>query len=422
MRFKVLGIITLMIHYLVSQKLREEDPLRVYFENIDWSFISRLTSQFYSKKGMKAFNPMSMYKALLCIYLGEANSERDIATKLRYDVRLQYYCGFDFFDTPEHSSFTVFRQRLGCSVFYEIMHQVIAQAIAVGLVKGLLNTATDSTHIWAYSNKFGFKLCDHKDKSQCDCLRYYTDKDAQWGHKSKTYAFFGYKIHLIVDVESQIPLEVIVTSGQTADNEPANDLLDGALKNHPQAKINSNAMDAGYDDGKIYEHNAQKGIAPIIALNPRNVSDTNSIDHPEVTIDKQGNPHCRKTGYRLIKDGTEPSRNNRQKIVCSPTGCRANCPFRKECCGESTIGKTFYLYPQRELRMLGIIPRGSDQWKLLYNGRTSTERTHSQLKTTKHKLHLPKVRGIENIKIHVFLSICGLIVKTIGLSLANKAL
>lgn len=419
MKFKILSLVSLIIHYFVSFKIRENDPLKIYFESIDWSFITRLTSPLYSKKGAKAYDPISMYKALLCIYLGEASSDRDIAERLKYDVRLQYHCGFDFFDTPDHSSFTIFKQRLGSALFYEIMHQLIAQAIAVGLIKKLINTATDSTHIWAYSNKFGFKLCDCKDKKKCNCKKYYTDSDAKWGHKSKTYSFFGYKIHLIVDVESQLPLDVIVTSGEAPDNESANDLLDSALERHPEVTINSNAMDAAYDDGEIYEHHSEKEIAPIIALNPRNVSDTNSIEHPEVTIDKEGNPFCKKTGYRLVKDGTDKKRNNRQKVVCSPTGCRVGCPFRKECCGNSAIGKTFYLYPQRELRMLGIIPRGSEEWKKLYNGRTSSERTNSQLKTPKHKLHLPRVRGLKNIEIHSFLSISGLIVKTIGIFLAN---
>jgi hypothetical protein len=73
-----------------------------------------------------------MFKALLLIYLGQADSERDLAEKLQFDVRLQSLCGFDFFNTPSHVSFHDFRERLGSELFYSILHQLIAQAITNG--------------------------------------------------------------------------------------------------------------------------------------------------------------------------------------------------------------------------------------------------------------------------------------------------
>ena len=110
-----------------------------------------------------AYVPISMFKALLLIYLGQAESERELAVKLQFDVRLQSLCGFDFFDTPAHSSFHYFREPLGSETFHEILHQIIAQAIAIGVINKLVNTAIDSTHLWAYSSKFGIKVCQCKE-------------------------------------------------------------------------------------------------------------------------------------------------------------------------------------------------------------------------------------------------------------------
>jgi len=70
----------------------------------------------------------------------------------------------------------------------------------------------------------GIKICQCPGK--CQCLRKYSDTDAKWGHKTKEYAFFGYKVHLVVDAQSQLPIEAIVTSGEVPDNTQAIDLID----------------------------------------------------------------------------------------------------------------------------------------------------------------------------------------------------
>jgi len=353
-----------------------------------------------------------MFKALLLIHLGQADSERDLAEKLEFDVRLQLLCGFDFFDTPSHVSFHNFRERLGSELFYDILHQLIAQAIAAGVIKKIINTAVDSTHVWANSNRFGVKVCQCSGK--CKCLRKYSDPDARWGHKTKTYSFFGYKVHLIVDTQSQLPIEVIVTSGEVPDNTQAADLIDGAKEHHPEITITSSAMDAAYDDTDVYRHCVEHDIHPIISLNPRNQEKDTLPVSPKVNMDKDACFSCSMTGLRLVKNGTDPKRKHRLKLICPPTGDRKQCPFRESCCPNSKVGKTFYLYPLSDVRLLGTIPRGSPQWKFLYSQRTSVERTNSLLKSPTHKLNAPRVRGLEQMNIHVFLSVCALIVKTVG--------
>jgi hypothetical protein len=190
-------------------------------------------------------------------------------------------------------------------------------------------------------------------KGKCQCLRNYSDPDAQWGHKTKTYTFFGYKIHLIIDVQSQLPLEVIVTSGEAADNTQAIPLLENTQKQHPELTLLSAAMDSAYDDQAIYEHYLENEISPIIALNPRNTQGKTQIGN-DLFRDEKGTYYCARTGLPLVKNGTEPKRKGRNKIVCSPTGCRKECPFREECCANSKAGKTFYLYPSKDLRLIAL--------------------------------------------------------------------
>lgn len=411
MLFKSESLPSQFIHTLTEIKLKDDDPLKIWFSAIDWIPIHNKCFHLYSDIGAPAFNPVSMFKALLLIYLGQAESERDIGQKLQFDVRLQSLCGFDFFDTPSHVSFHNFRLRLGTGLFYDILHQLIAQAIAVGVIKNFINTAIDATHFWAYSNKFGVKVCQCKDK--CQCLKKYSDPDAKWGYKSKEYAFLGYKVHLIVDVQSQIPIEAIITSGEVHDSQQANELLNKAKEKHPEISIYSSAMDAAYDDTDIYKNCLQQDVHPIIALNSRH-QDKYSQVNQQVSIDNNGNWFCCKTKIRLVKNGTDPKRKNRLKLICSPTDKRKNCPFRQTCCPNSKVGRTFYIYPLKDVRLFGTIPRDSNEWKFLYSQRTAVERTNSQLKSPTHKLDEPRVRGMEQIQIHIYLSICALIIKTIG--------
>ncbi len=156
--------------------------------------------------------------------------------------------------------------RLGEDIFYDILHNLIAQAIVLKIIKGG-DTAIDSTHAWAYANQFGKKACSCKGK--CDYPRSYSDTDAQWGAKSKDYLFFGYKVHLIVDAKSQLPLEVKVTPGNAADSPQAKPLLKGAKQRHPEVKIDTSAMDSAYDSHENYRFAIEEAkIAPIIVLNP----------------------------------------------------------------------------------------------------------------------------------------------------------
>lgn len=412
MTFRSESIPSQLIHELAEPKLKKNDPLKIWLDAINWNFIPHLCSHLYSDVGAPAYKPVSMFKALLLIYLGQADSERDLAEKLEFDVRLQLLCDFDFFDTPVHTSFHNFRKRLGSELFYDILHQLIAQAIAVGIIKKTTNTAVDSTHLWANSSKLGIKVCQCSEK--CKCLRKYSDPDAKWGHKSKTYSFFGYKVHLIVDTQSQLPIEAIATSGEVHDSTQANNLIDGAMQNHPELTINSAAMDAAYDDTDIYRHCVEHEIHPIIAMNPRNQDKNTSPVNPKVNMDKNGCFSCGITGLPLVKNGTEPKRKHRLKLICPATKERKKCPFRESCCPNSKVGKTFYLYPLSDVRLLGTISRSSPLWKSLYNQRTSVERTNAMLKSTTHKLNNPRIRGLEQISIHTFMSVCALIVKTVG--------
>ena len=64
-------------NYEISLKLNSNDPIKIIFDNIDWSFIHPLVRERYqlSFQGANGYNPISLFKDQLLIYLGEVGSE-----------------------------------------------------------------------------------------------------------------------------------------------------------------------------------------------------------------------------------------------------------------------------------------------------------------------------------------------------------
>jgi transposase len=398
--------------YEASLKLRLNDPIKIIFDHIDWSFIHPLVNGRYSPQGAEGYDPISLFKAQLLIYLGEVNSDRKLASALRYDGRLCLLCGFNFLKTPSNGTFTNFRDRLGEDIFYEILHCLIAQAIVLKVIRGG-DTAIDSTHLWAYSHRFGKKTCSCKGK--CHCPRSYSDTDAQWGAKSKDYSFFGYKVHLIVDAKSQLPLEVEVTPANVADATQAKPLLKGAKEKHPENPIDSSSMDSAYDSYENYRFAIEEiGAAPIIAINPRGGID--AITRGSLYLSEDGSYTC-VTGFKVVYWGKDKKRG-RLKFRCPAAMGRCQCLFRSTC-SLSHYGKTFYLHPNRDYRLIGPIPRGTDLWQEKYNARTSVERAYSEEKGS-HRLANPRVKGLSKVKIHVYLALCAQVIKRIGATITER--
>lgn len=380
------------------QKLKSDDPLKIIFDAIDWSFIPSLVENFYSPQGNEAYNPISIFKCFLLPYLGEAQSMNDVAKKLKFDTRLQYLCGFFDGNTPSAGTFSNHKSKWQEDTFYKIMRALIAQLVAVGAITGK-KIAIDSSHIIAYSNP--------QKKS---------DSDARWGCKREDYYFFGYKIHLVVDTETQLPIDAKITPGNKADSPQAKPLIKNATKLvSPEVAT----MDSAYDSYDNYKTCTKFNIIPIIDINNRGRKPKNeSINlFSQLKIPRTGSDLlrigdsfiCPATHFRLLKDGKDPNRHNRQKLLCK----RKDCPLSAKCKPLKGKGRVFYVYPDHKLREAPYnILRGTNEWKLLFNSRTSVERCFSELKD-RHLLREPKVRGIWRMSIHAFLSIIALIAKRI---------
>jgi len=373
----------------IANMIPADDPLKIIFDSIDFSFIYELCKNKYSQCGRQGFNPQSLFKALLLIYLGYASSERELARKLMFDGRLCYLCGFSYGNTPKHNTFHYFRMRLGEEVFYEILLNLIAQAVCLIKAKNL-KLSIDSSHIEAFN----------------------TDKDAKWGYKSKDFSFFGYKVHLEVTQGAfPIPVSVKVTEGNKWDGHYLVELTESACK-HLSAKgknIKAVIADAGYDSVNTAKYLLQKNITPIIAENPR--SRKNSETTGQVTITAQGKLLC-PAGIELCYWGREHKRG-RIKFRCGLFKQKGEGCLFKNICYKTDYGPTFYFKEDMDIQNAMKAIRQSKSFKKTYNKRTVIERLFSILKNT-HKLSELRFKGISKVSSHIFMSISSYVCRVIA--------
>ena len=127
-------------------------------------------------------------------------SDRELYRWLWNDEALRSICDIEEREKPYHpSQMTRFRDRVGPEMLEEIMGSLITEPVEGEIIKGE-SVALDATFIKAWSRR------DPTDDSHG-----FSDPESRVGRDGKSYDL-GYKTHLAVNVESDIPLAAVVAS------------------------------------------------------------------------------------------------------------------------------------------------------------------------------------------------------------------
>jgi len=214
----------------------------------------------------------------------------------------------------------------------------------------------------------------------------YTDDDGKVTH---VVEWFGYKLHLLVDVEHEVALAYHVTDTKAGDNERIPDLVQQAKSNLPPQRLETLAYDKAADDRAVHEFLHDEGIKPIIH------NRTFQLEEPEkvlggrtplnIVYDQAGTVFC----YDRVSEpplrhamayiGHEPQRGT-LKYRCPARHQGWHCPSDAPCNGERTYGLTVRVQQAIDLRRFPSVPRATKQFERLYKGRTAIERVNARLK------------------------------------------
>jgi hypothetical protein len=293
---------------------------------------------------------------------------------------------------PDADNMSRFLARLGEEPHWTLLRAVFdVMAKRLGLVVGDLgkDTAGDSTGLAgraALSDKLKQAENAQGLPQPTGGRKEYKDDD---GKVTKVVEWFGYKLHLLVDVKHEVALAYHITDTKAGDNERIPDLIEQAQQNLPAGRIKTLAYDKAADDGGVHEFLHEENIKPIIQN--RNFK----LEEPEkvlggrtplnIVYDQAGTVFCYDqvseppVRHAMAYIGHEPKRGT-LKYRCPARHQSFACPSDARCNGERDYGLTVRIKQEIDLRRFPSIPRATKQFERLYDGRTAVERVNGRLK------------------------------------------
>ena len=138
-----------MLFIDIDDLVPENHLLKQIDKLVDFEFIYELAAPYYSTKGRKSIDPVTLIKMLLIGYLYGIKSERRLVEEVQVNIAYRWFCGLDLSDNvPEHSLFSQNRRRRfhDNTLFQDIFNHIILKCIEQGLVTGE-SVVSDGTFI-----------------------------------------------------------------------------------------------------------------------------------------------------------------------------------------------------------------------------------------------------------------------------------
>lgn len=215
----------------------------------------------------------------------------------------------------------------------------------------------------------------------------YKDDD---GKVTKVVEWFGFKLHLIVDVKHEVVLSYEITDTKAGDGETLPVLLGQAQANLPEDRIKTLAYDKAADGEDVHKLLSDEAITPLIQMRslwqtepermlPGHDGSSNVVYTEDGTIycyDKVSEPPVR---HKMAYIGHEPERET-LKYRCPAKHEGWECPMSSTCNAGKTYGKTVRVDCEIDPRRFPALPRATKKFERMYKGRTSVERVNARLK------------------------------------------
>ena len=258
------------------------------------------------------------------------------------------------------------------------------------------------------------------------------DMDADWGKKTyhgqredgtlweKVVTWFGYKIHLLVDTNYEMPIGYEVTRASESDTKHLLPLVEELKERHPQihGDIETAEADKGYDSEencrRLYD---EHGIKPVIDIRRMwRDKETKLLDPgcaDNIVYDEIGTVYCicPKTGEQrqMAYGGFEKDRMA-LKYICPVRAYGLTCSGADQC-GHAKKSERISLEIDR--RIFTPVARSSYAWERDYKGRTAVERVNSRLDVSfGFEKHF--IRGQKKMEIRVGLALCVMLAMAVG--------
>lgn len=277
-RFKKQDTGSFFGEFVYDRVVRADHFLRKLNAIVDWKPFTDQLVEYYGGGGMYGrppYDPTVVLKMLLIAYLYNL-SERQTEQHVNDSLAMKWFLGLAVDEAaPDHSTLSKFRQRLKrngrADGFEEMLTTIVRQAQQAGVEFGSIQIL-DSSHTVANVNT---SKDNQRQKRGGKPPR---DGDARWGVKhtkrerneegeviKRKQYFYGYKVHVSLNANSELITSLTVTSGERYDGHQLPVLLEQDLAK--EIPIETVTGDRGYDDSANHYLLETKGIHSAIILN-----------------------------------------------------------------------------------------------------------------------------------------------------------
>ena len=204
---------------------------------------------------------------------------------------------------------------------------------------------------------------------------YQPDTDVGWD-SSRNKFYVGYDLYMLTSCDSKNDLPIYPTLNKASRHDSVSLLLTLNEFHHrfDICLVDKILLDAAHDAKAIYELLNKLDIDAFIDLNKR--TKFNFEGKSDITFSDLGIPICSQN-IEMKSNGFDYTQNRKKWRCPKAKGTTIDCPNP---CSDAKYGRNFQTYPKDDLRIFTKIPRGSDKWKLIFNKRTSSERTNKREK------------------------------------------
>jgi hypothetical protein len=371
---------------------------------------------------------IAVWNSLLAGIVFQHKSIESLRRELMRNAQLRELCGFEPLKgaaaVPSKSAYNRFIANIIKN--NELINQMFDKLVRE--LRSLLpdfgkDLAFDSKAIASFGQRQGKLVGDKRG-----------EHDANWGKKTysglredgtvweKIKSWFGFKLHLIVDANYELPVAMEVTPASHHDVPPMKAMFEKMKLQHPELlEVCENGIgDKGYDDTVLISNLWDKyRIKPVIDI--RNMwkdgEETRSFEkgqhqYKNITHDYKGTIccHCPKTGEmrKMVYGGFEKERGA-LKYLCPALQYGIECKGAAQC----PVRKGIRISIEENRRIFTPVARSSYKWKVIYNKRSSVERVNSRIETS-FGFESHYIRGMDKMKIRCGLSLCVMLAMAVG--------
>lgn len=326
----------------MEARIPQRHLLRRVDKILDLSFVRDLTAHLYCQdNGRPSIDPELFFRICLITYFYNIDSDRLVCEELEYNLSYRWFCRLSLEDvTPDHSSLTKIRDRLGEETFKEIFERIVRLCIEKGMVKGdkvmmdgSLVRADAALKSLVPRNEDGTPS-DSKPPKYIKGQKYsndthvsYTDSDSSLAGKPNELKQLMHKVHNTMDRESRVIIDSHVTSGADVEGKVMMGRLDH-VENTFSFDVAELTADRGYGYGENLHALHERGIHPFVPRFHSDAGERVERDSKGFTFDKKRDCFICPKGHSMFPIIGSTSQYKRYRIK---GGHCSKCPLKDQC-------------------------------------------------------------------------------------------